>query len=1371
MLTTPMPARSQISRPLCSICRLLVWLCAGLLLFGWSSRLSAKVVINEFMAAASDRRLTWTPAGAPRLGSGVAWHEPEFSAVNWTNLTLPAGYSYSGLSTSLQNSMRDKAYSIYLRKEFNVTEAQIQGGQPLVLSAQCNDGFVAYLNGREVARWNCGPTNHFVFASQPAYNPNTLSTGQEFVLGSASSLKPGINVLAIQAHNADKPSTPSSPQQISSHVPSTEFRIDAGLRLAADPAAQLPEIILVALGPGGGSWKHIIGRAEPSGGLVDLGLATRPFAMPPGEEDDFEQLTEFSDWVELHNSGSTPVNISGWSLSDDENVPGKWRFPLPTVIPAGGYLLVLCDNRDEANAPGGPATYLHSNFKLADDGESLALYDKNGVYVDGPVAGYPSQVFHCSYGRDPSNPSQYVYLQRATPGQANAGETYPARAAAPRFLAPNGSELPGGLYAVASLDLHLSTATPGASIYYSRSGAEPTEQKGIRYSIPLALRQTSDRTGIVVRARGTVPGWLPSETVTHTYVLRQPPGLTNSPALFLTGEAGRTFYAPEGVLAIVGGSFADSIWYASGPKSYNNVIGNGAAYEREAELEFFFPKGYYPGGQAPARTGIGLRVSASPWQRPRMRLAQAATASPWPTGDTTEKPSFNVFFRSDYGESSLRYPLFTNYLVREFQHLRLRAGKNDNRNPFITDELTRRLFHDMGHSSARGLFSSLYVNGVYKGVYNVTERIREAFFQAHYGGQFGWDVSYVNSWVNGDNAAYLQLLAALDRNLTNAANWKAVTDLIDIENAADYFLLNIYCATWDWPNNNYVIARERTTGPAGRFRFAVWDAEGACNATGYGKAVSYNTLTSDLLVPSGHSWYNLPLPRIFRRLVSSPEFRLYFADRVSRHLFGGGVLDDRDPDGAGPRTSFFRARLDNLVREANDLVRYNTGQNIALNAFNTWNAPTTGRRTYLLGTTPGRRMLRDAGLWPATEPPSFSQHGGVIIPGQTVLITTGLAGTGQTSTVWFTIDGSDPRLPGGQRAPGAMRYAQPLPLTGGVTIQARALNDVTGEWSSLAEAKFILAPQPANATNLVVAEVMYHPPGLIPAEVAADIGDPDDCEFVRLLNISLAPVHLGGVRFTQGVTFDFDTAPSPWLHAGQSMLVVKDHAAFRKRYGTAYDSRIAGEFNGNFSNGGETVLLMGTNGAPLRQFTYEDRSPWPVSPDGGGPSLLLRNPFGNPDPRGGANWMASALPGGLPGGVSPELSYEAWRGWFWDGALADTNSAAAADSDGDGISNFLEYVSAQNPREPSAWPRMTAQLVAHDNAWHLLAETRLAPGATDAIPQWEFLGNDGRWQATSEMQTLEILPQTDGAAVFRFLNATAASHERCKLLRLQFRQK
>jgi len=1329
----------------------------------------AGVVINEFVAASNERRLAWDAAGVPRVGSGARWVDLEFDATSWSNGPLPAGYGFSGLATDLTAQMEGKAPSLYVRKTFDATAEQAASTASLVLLLQYNDGFVAYLNGREVARANCGPTNHFVFADEPACNVSTTGDLVEFTLGPAASwLAAGRNVLAIQAHNADQPSTIRVPSLITRHLPTPEFRINAGLRLAAGAPVEF-----FPAGAAAGAWEYFVGRAEPSGGVVDLGLVVGTFTPPSGEEDDYSHPSEFCDWVELQNCGDAPVNLGGWSLTDNLAGPGKWRFPADTFLQAGAFLVVLCDGRDEANAPAGPATRLHTNFRLNKDGGGLALFNSTGQLADGLPADYPPQVSFCSYGRRPDDPQRFSFLGYATPGGTNTGPAYEGQLGPVEPLDGSGVRLPGGIYPGPTLTLTLSNAAAGAVIRYTLDGSEPTEWNGTVYSQPLVLAQSNEKTGNVVRASAFLPGWLQSKVTTATYLLRQPAALTNLATLLLTGEPTRDWYAPDGLLAIVGGRWlpvsGGSIWQADGPQSYNLVLGAGSPAERGVHLEYYFPPGIYTASQQPVRMDAGVRVSATDYSRPRMRLSVADTGSPWPPNNETEKPSFNIYFGGEFGPGALDYNLFTNYTVKEFKRLRLRAGHNDLANPFITDELVRRLWLDLGHVGSRGLFCSLYVNGVYKGLYNLCERFREQFFQEHYRSQANWDVDYGWDWVNGDETALNQLLDALDLDLRDLANWRSIANRLDIDNAADYYLLNIYCAMWDWPDSNFIIARERSAGPDNRFRFAVWDAEGAFNVIGYAHNAGYNTITNDLVVDSTNAYYWTPVARIFRRLASCPEFRLRFADRVNRHMFNGGVLDDRDPDGTGLLRSHFDNRLSELVQEVGRAVQYNSGTAIDLSAFKSWISPISGRRSYLLGDTTGRQMFRDAGFWPVTEPPVFSQHGGTVPDGFSLSMTSTVVTAGQTATLYFTTDNRDPRLEGGTLDPLATMYTNPVPLPQVVTIKARARNNTTGEWSPLTEATFAPAAVPASADNLALVELMYHPPDASAAEEAAGFNNADDFEFVRLQNIGSAPIDLLGVRFTQGMVFDFSNGSARYLDPGANVLVVANLKAFQLRYGPACETPVAGEYSGQLSNGGERLQLIGINNAVIRDLTYGDASPWPVAADGDGPSLLLVEPGWNPDPANPANWTLSACPGGLPCGDAPSQTYAAWRALYWTGPDATNNlvSAPKADPDGDGLVNFVEYALGLDPRHASSTPLVIPTVEAFPDGSHLTIQVRVLPGASDARLSWEISEDLRTWSPAGEaVQILAKQARLDGGADWKYVHAPPLSGQGCSFLRL-----
>lgn len=89
--------------------------------------------------------------------------------------------------------------------------------------------------------------------------------------------------------------------------------------------------------------------------------------------------TNYPDWVELYNSASNTIDISGWSITDGSN-PRKFVIPQGTAIPAGGYLVIVCDI-------GGGDGRLHSGFALNRTGDMVLLYDAQTNYVDGITFG------------------------------------------------------------------------------------------------------------------------------------------------------------------------------------------------------------------------------------------------------------------------------------------------------------------------------------------------------------------------------------------------------------------------------------------------------------------------------------------------------------------------------------------------------------------------------------------------------------------------------------------------------------------------------------------------------------------------------------------------------------------------------------------------------------------------------------------------------------------------------------------------------------------------------------------------------------------------------------------------------------------------
>ena len=239
--------------------------------FGLLFQAHGGVVINEFMAGSSDRRLSWSTNDVAQLGSGVSWKSPAYDDSGWSTGNLPAGYGFTGLSTDLTGAMSNQAPSLYLRKEFQVTAGQASATNQVHLIITYNDGFVAYINGREFTRANCGPTNHFMYACQAAYNVGNNTS--LINIGPASQwLVPGRNVIAIQAHNAEQPSTIAVPEQITQHLPTPEFQINAGLSILTSPLAS----IFFPYGPSGGPWQYFVAAMNRPAAWLTKGLSPTP---------------------------------------------------------------------------------------------------------------------------------------------------------------------------------------------------------------------------------------------------------------------------------------------------------------------------------------------------------------------------------------------------------------------------------------------------------------------------------------------------------------------------------------------------------------------------------------------------------------------------------------------------------------------------------------------------------------------------------------------------------------------------------------------------------------------------------------------------------------------------------------------------------------------------------------------------------------------------------------------------------------------------------------------------------------------------------------------------------------------------------------
>ncbi len=305
-----------------------------------------------------------------------------------------------------------------------------------------------------------------------------------------------------------------------------------------------------------------------------------------------------------------------------------------------------------------------------------------------------------------------------------------------------------------------------------------------------------------------------------------------------------------------------------------------------------------------------------------------------------------------------------------------------------------------------------------------------------------------------------------------------------------------------------------------------------------------------------------------------------------------------------------------------------------------------------------------------TQAPAISSANGLVEPGLALLGEEfAFLGSGD---IYYTTDGSDPRVSGGQPSSSAIRVSAntAIPITETTTITARArVGTGLTSWSGPMRGSFLIGPL-ADASNLIISEVHYAPlPASTPAELAVAT-DPSNFEFLEMKNISATEtLNLTDVHFAQGLEWTFTRSDITSLAPGEFVLIVCNKAAFEARYGTAHSARIAGEFAPTrLDNAGERIHLLDGLGNTIADFQYNDKAPWPEPAGIDGFSLVLRSAaLPQPDYTLPGNWAISSDLGGTPNA---------------DEIITGFAGDPIADDDQDGYPRLLEYLLGTSDSNP-----------------------------------------------------------------------------------------
>ena len=647
--------------------------------------------------------------------------------------------------------------------------------------------------------------------------------------------------------------------------------------------------------------------------------------------------------------------------------------------------------------------------------------------------------------------------------------------------------------------LTIRSVLSGASIFFTTDGSDP-RVKGSPYDGAMSIRSTT-----ILRAATRLPDLTWSTVTTASYIF---------PASLAT-QSNRPYGYPTtwgNFCQIQGVAPAD---YEMDPDMMNDDVLRSKILQSMhtlpvvslvTERDNFFSKerndstgGIYIYTGCPVGDGIGRG-----WERP-ISLEYFGTdaycnftidccvklhGGHGRLPEKNPKHAMRLHFKSAYGPSKLRYPVFGDKGPAVFNSIVLRTffgyswqhwdNNHRFRAQYCRDAWARFTQAKMGHPISTSQYVHLYINGMYWGLYNLCERVDEHFCAQKLGGKpEDWDVTEVDGGAGQYYAAiptcgsiqdwnqmvdYIYSLPDRHENYLHLIGLDAqgqpspeYPPLLDVDNFIDYMLINLYGGNTDWDHHNWFAYRNRTLANHG-FRFLCWDTEGI-----FIQPTENLTSKNNRGCPTG----------FMNRLMKDRLFAHRFHEIAQQRLFYGGALT---PESVVQTWDSLSTRI-NLALYAESArwgdYRRDVHPYSSKGGLYTVDNQYMIERRRLLSTYFPRRteilldQLRTRGWFPQTPAPEVLLNDVPIGYGITT-VQQGDVFTLSGDDIYFTTDGTDPvtweKHSAGTIHATAMLYEGENLLNGFSwesikdTITIKAIAQHNGEWSPIVTTR--LTPQP-----------------------------------------------------------------------------------------------------------------------------------------------------------------------------------------------------------------------------------------------------------------------------------------------------------------------
>ncbi|MHC4587479.1 MAG: CotH kinase family protein, partial [Planctomycetota bacterium] len=401
--------------------------------------------------------------------------------------------------------------------------------------------------------------------------------------------------------------------------------------------------------------------------------------------------------------------------------------------------------------------------------------------------------------------------------------------------------------------------------------------------------------------------------------------------------------------------------------------------------------------------------------------------------DNNPKHAFRLFFRAEYGQAKLRFPLFGDEGVDEFENVDLRTSQNyswsfqnSSQNTMVREVFSRDVQGQMGHPYTRSRYYHLYINGQYWGIFQTQERSEASYAESYFGGdKDDYDVVKVDRSVgramlatDGNMDAYRRLrdgtgsralgrdaayysLQGLNPDGTQNPDYER---LLDVDNLIDFMIIEYYTGDRDGPGSRFGNIPNNT--------FSIYNRE---NPDGFKwfhhdneHTLGVNNSAQNMVTPfttAGAQWKYFNPHWLHEQLIANKaDYRMRFADRVYRHFFNDGLLTP------GMSQNRIRARAEQIeLAIIAESARWGDSKRSSPFTRDSHWQPEIDRilNNYLPSRTEVvLEQFKSVGWYPRVEAPTFSHRTAQVEPGFRLTM------SAPDGTIYYTLDGSDPRLIG-----------------------------------------------------------------------------------------------------------------------------------------------------------------------------------------------------------------------------------------------------------------------------------------------------------------------------------------------------------------------